>query len=73
MSNEYFVAVPVDCCVVVTVNAESEEEAITKALESDMTVTVKGENAPELEQFELLRQVNKGNVCHITQWEAEVV
>ena len=72
MSENYFIAVPVDCCVVVTVTAESEEEAITKALESELTVTIKGDNGPEIVTFELMRTVNTGNICHITQWNAEV-
>jgi hypothetical protein len=68
MSKDYWVTVPVDCHVTVIVHADSEEEAKEKALETDVSLDIKG---AELEHFKLMRQVNTGNVCHITQWEIE--
>lgn len=69
MSKDYWVTVPVDCHVAINVHANSEEEAKEKALEADIDVTVDG---AEIECFELIKRVNSGNVCYITQWEIEV-
>lgn len=68
MSKDYWVTVPVDCHVVVSVNADTEEEAMDKALKSEISVDVTG---ADLEQFELIRSVNNGNCCHITHWDIE--
>tara|TARA_R110000772_G_scaffold43692_2_gene100662 strand:- start:809 stop:1027 length:219 start_codon:yes stop_codon:yes gene_type:complete len=69
MSKDYWVTIPVDCHVVVSVHADSEEEAKEKALETDIEIDIKG---AELEHFELMESVHTGNVCHITHWDIEV-
>lgn len=69
MSKDYWVTVPVDCHVVISVHADSEDEAKEKALETDIDINVTG---ADLEQFDLIESVNTGNVCHVTQWDIEV-
>ncbi len=69
MSKDYWVTVPVDCHVVISVHADSEDEAMEKALETDIGINISG---AYLEQFDLIESVNTGNVCHITQWNIEV-
>jgi hypothetical protein len=69
MSKDYWVTIPVDCHVVVSVHADSEEEAKEKALETDIEIDIKG---AELEHFELVESVSTGNVCHISLWNIEV-
>lgn len=77
MSKDYWVTVPVDAHVSVLVkDVDNEEEAQDKALEADFTIELHPDNREdtiELEQFELIRQVNTGNVCHITQWDIEAM
>ena len=68
MSKDYWVTVPVDCHVVVSVNADSEDEAKEKALETDVEISIKG---ADLDCFHLVESVHTGNVCHLSQWEIE--
>lgn len=69
---KYFVTVPVDCSVELTIEANSEEEAKEKALKAEINVTIEGEGNPTFGDFELIPRVNQGNVCYITQWDIEV-
>lgn len=69
MSKDYWVTVPVDCHVVVSVHADTEEEAKQKAMEANIEISIEG---AELECFDLVESVHSGNVCHLTQWEIEV-
>jgi len=60
----YEVTIPIAGHAYRTVNAESEEEAIEKALdEASLT---------DVESWETLRQFNQGNICYCPKpWEAE--
>jgi hypothetical protein len=68
MAKDYWVTVPVDCHVVVSVTADSEDEAKEKALETAIEISIEG---ADLEQFDLIESVNSGNVCYITHWNIE--
>lgn len=62
----YTVTVPIAGHAIITVEAESEEDAIHEALN---TVTV-----DDLESWEAVEQFNQGNVCYCPQpWEAEAI
>jgi hypothetical protein len=65
MAKTYSVAVPISGVIYVEVQAESEDEAIEKALESDQLTT---EN---IDRWETHRYIVRGNVCSAVQWEAE--
>lgn len=63
---EYEVTLPIAGHAFLTVEADSEEDAIEKAME---IVTIE-----MIEQWEPLEQFNTGNVCYCPQpWEAEAV
>jgi len=60
----YLVTVPVAGHATIEVEAESEDQAIEKAIDEV--------NIDHLESWESLRQFNTGNVCYCPQpWEAE--
>ena len=65
MSKNYDVALPITGVIVVTVEADSEEDAIEKALGSDQLET---ENIESWEAHEIICQ---GNVLYAEQNEAE--
>lgn len=69
--NEYWVKIPVDACIAVCVDAESEEEAKEKALTTPFDITL---DTPDvsLECFEPVEKIIEGNVCYASQWEIEV-
>lgn len=78
MNKMYWVNVPVDAHICVQVEASSEEEAKELALGAEFRIdltlsegqeTIKGIEVP---CFEPIKEVNKGNVCYLTQWEIEV-
>ena len=61
---EYNVVLPIAGHAYVTVEAESSEDAIEKAME---IVTI-----DNVEEWEALEQFNQGNVCYCpSPWEAE--
>ncbi len=58
------VTVPIAGHAYITIEADSEEEAISKALDEV--------NLDNVESWESVRQFNEGNVCYCPQpWEAE--
>lgn len=62
---EYTITLPIAGHAVVTVEAESEEEAIKEAFN---TVTI-----DDIQEWEALRQFNRGNVCYCpSPWEIQV-
>lgn len=62
---EYYVKVPIAGHACVTVEAESKEEALEKAIE---VVTI-----DDIEEWEAMEQFSQGNVCYCPRpWEAEV-
>ena len=63
----YTVAVPMTGVIYVQVQAESEEEALGKALDSEQLTL---EN---LEEWEAHKQITRGNVLYAIQNEIEVV
>lgn len=67
MANKFDVAVPITGVIYVTVEAENEEEAIEKALESEELTL---EN---IETWEAHRHIVQGNVFYGEQNEIEVV
>ena len=63
---QYMVQVPIAGHIIVYVDAETEEEAISLAMESDDL------NIDNLESWEALEQFNMGNVCYCPKpWSAE--
>ena len=58
------VSLPMSGKLFVTVEAESEEDAIEKALNSDLTTDM-------LEEWEAHEKICEGNVCHAVHWDAE--
>lgn len=64
----YNVTIPIAGHAVVQVEANSEEEAIQLAMESDQLAL------KSIEYWEPLERFNEGNVCYCPQpWEAEAV
>ena len=63
----YTVAVPITGVIYVEVNAESEKEALTAALDSD------GLTRDNIEEWEAHDYVTRGNVCSAVQNSIEVV
>jgi hypothetical protein len=62
----YEVKVPIAGHLTVSVQADSEEEAIEKAVDSGTMA--------DLDCWEALKQFNQGNICHCPQpWEAEIL
>lgn len=60
----YDVTIPVAGHIVLTVEAESEKDAIEKALETDVT-------RDQIEEWTMLKQFHQGNVCYCpSPWEA---
>ena len=56
------------------VEAESEEDAIEKVLQSDVNIDLKEgdtNNGVEVEEWELYKRTVEGNVCYTPLWEAE--
>ena len=63
MSKEYNVTIPIAGHAYMTIEADSEEEAIEKAMES---ITIN-----DVAEWEPLQEVNRGNVCCFpSPWEA---
>jgi hypothetical protein len=61
---EYNVVLPIAGHAYLTVEADSPEEAIEKAMDE---VTIN-----DIEELEALKQFNQGNVCYCpSPWEAE--
>ena len=60
---EYQVTLPIAGTAYMTVEADSREEAINKALE-DVT-------KDDIESWEALRRLVQGSVCYAETWEAE--
>jgi len=60
----WVVTVPIAGHAYVTIEAESEEDAINKAID---TVTLQ-----DVEEWQAIKQFNEGNVCYCPRpWEAE--
>jgi hypothetical protein len=63
----YHVTLPIAGHITVTVEAESKDAAIAKALETDVS-------SADIDEWTTLKKFNSGNVCHCpSPWEAEVV
>ena len=61
----YGVKIPIACHAYVEVEAENEEEAVTKAMQSDFGLN-------DVEEWEALERFNQGNVCYCPlPWEVE--
>lgn len=69
---EFGVIVPMAGQLYVTVEAETEEEAIEIALSGKCGDGTDDITIDELEEWEIYKEYNSGNVCNIsTNWEAE--
>lgn len=63
--NRFIVTIPIGGHAIVEVEAESEEEAESKAFDA-LT-------RDHIEEWDALRKVNSGNVCHFPQpWQIEI-
>ena len=74
MTKEYFVRMPFAGVINAVVEAESEEDAIEKVLESELQIDLKERgtnNGVEVEEWELYKRTVEGNVCYTPLWEAE--
>jgi len=60
---EYQVTLPIAGTAYLTLEADSEEEAIEKALE-ECTMD-------DIESWAAMRRIVQGNVCYAETWEAE--
>jgi hypothetical protein len=58
------VTLPVSGLVYTTVEAESEEEAIEKALNGDYTLE-------DIQEWSTHEKIVQGNICYAIQWQAE--
>jgi len=67
----YYVKVPLAGIISFSIEAESEKEAINKALKSDITVDINGENHPEIEEWDLYEKIVEGNVVYAPLWRPE--
>lgn len=66
MAREYEVTIPIAGHAFLTVVADSEEEAIEKAM-GEVTID-------QIESWEPVEQFNQGNVCYCPHpWEAEAI
>jgi hypothetical protein len=64
MSKTYEVTLPITGIAYLTIEAESEDEAIETALNEVMI--------DHIEMWEAVRDINRGNVCYAMQpWSAE--
>lgn len=65
MKREYHVTVPIGAHAFLTVVADSEEDAVDRAMEE---VTLE-----HVEDWDVMREVNRGNVCYFpSPWEIVV-
>ena len=74
MTKEYFVRMPFAGVISALVEAESEEDAIEKALKSDVKIDLEEgdtNNGVEVEEWDLYKRTVEGNVCYTPLWEAE--
>lgn len=60
----YYVRLPAAGFVECEVEAANEEEAIEKAL-------TEGEFAEGIQEWEVMENINRGNVCYAPFWDAE--
>ena len=69
---EYYVQLPIAGVVSVTVEADTEEEAIQAALSTGWTLEEldKGKGKMQLEELDLYEHALQGNVCYLPIWEA---
>ena len=58
------VTLPISGVIYTTVKADSEKEAIDKALEGEYTYE-------DIETWETHKHIVQGNVCYAVQWSAE--
>lgn len=74
MSKNYEVLVPASACISVFVEADTEEEAMEKALNCylHIEVTSIGSNV-ELTDFETHTHITTGNVCHAVHLDIEAI
>lgn len=74
MSKRYDVTLPVYGLVIVTVEANSEKEAIEAALSLDpFPLKVETVGDAELLELETVGRITSGNVLHVSQNAAEAV
>jgi len=71
---KYSVLIPCTLSVDVTVEADSEEEALSKALDVDFSVKIDdGADKAMIHEFEAHEEIVKGNVFYGVQNEIEVM
>ncbi len=71
MGKEYEVLIPVAGAVSVMVEAESEEEAVQKALEVDCVFNVISKDGAELHEIDFYEQITQGNILYAPYNEIE--
>jgi len=68
---EFFVEIPLNAMVVVSVEAENKEEAIKQAIENfDMRIKTESEKGYEIEQWDVYDQMLAGNVWYGITYKA---
>lgn len=67
----YYVRVPLAGVIGFSVEAESEKEAIEKAMSTDIAVDLTGENGAEIEEWDLYNKIVEGNVVYAPLWRVE--
>ena len=71
---KYSVLIPCTLSVDVTVKADSEEEALSKAFDVDFSVKIDdGADKATIHEFEAHEEIVKGNVFYGVQNEVEVM
>lgn len=66
------VILPIAGMVVVRVEADSDEEAIEKAINSGWSIDFNSDDGVELLEIDAFEKIVQGNICYAPQWEAEV-
>ena len=73
--SEYHVRIPIAGVLSMVVDAESEEEAIEKALSTDVFIDLtEGDgtsHSPEVEEWDMYRSTVQGNVNYTPLWHAK--
>jgi len=70
---KYTVTVPFSGHLTMTIEAESKDAAIDKALSSEFEHNIVGGEAVEIAEFQLMEKVNDGDICYFpAPWKVEV-
>ena len=67
---DYYVQLPLAGILAFSIQAESEEDAIEKALSTDWNVSVIADGSIELEELDTYEKTVKGNVNYTPLWYA---